>query len=68
MRVETAMCRRLVAIWLASALLTAAGLWSLSDVGVEASWGRDVLPGSVVLGLGLVAVVAPLTATVDALR
>jgi hypothetical protein len=33
-------------------------------VSADASWLRDLLPGSVMLGLGLVSFVAPLTATV----
>lgn len=45
-------------------LLVAAGLLLLARVGPDASWVRDVLPGSIVLGLGLVTFVAPLTATV----
>jgi EmrB/QacA subfamily drug resistance transporter len=45
-------------------LITAAGLLLLSRVGPGASWASDVLPGSLVVGLGLVTFVAPLTATV----
>ena len=45
-------------------LLTAAGLLLLSRIGPDASWAPDVLPGSIVFGLGLVTFVAPLTATV----
>ena len=45
-------------------LLVAAGLLLLARIGPDASWARDVLPGSVVFGLGLVTFVAPLTATV----
>lgn len=45
-------------------LLAGGGLLLLSRVGPDASWLRDVLPGSIVFGLGLVAFVAPLTATV----
>jgi EmrB/QacA subfamily drug resistance transporter len=45
-------------------LLTAAGFLLLTRIGPDASWPRDVLPGAIVLGLGLVTFVAPLTATV----
>jgi EmrB/QacA subfamily drug resistance transporter len=45
-------------------LMVAAGLLLLSRIGPDASWAPDVLPGSIVLGLGLVTFVAPLTATV----
>jgi EmrB/QacA subfamily drug resistance transporter len=45
-------------------LLAAGGLLLLSRVGEDASWVKHVLPGAVVFGLGLVAFVAPLTATV----
>ena len=45
-------------------LLAAAGLLLLARVGPDASWTTDLLPGSIVFGLGLVAFVAPLTATV----
>jgi EmrB/QacA subfamily drug resistance transporter len=45
-------------------LMVAAGLLLLSRIGPDASWAPDVLPGSIVLGLGLVTIVAPLTATV----
>jgi len=45
-------------------LLLAAGLLLLTRVGPGASWGTDVLPGAVLVGLGLVTFVAPLTATV----
>ena len=45
-------------------LLTSAGLLLLSGIGPDASWAEDVLPGSLVLGVGLTAFVAPLTATV----
>jgi EmrB/QacA subfamily drug resistance transporter len=48
----------------AGPLLTAGGLLLLTRIGPDASWVRDVLPGSVVFGLGLVTFVAPLTATV----
>jgi EmrB/QacA subfamily drug resistance transporter len=47
-------------------LLASAGLLLLSGVTPGASWARDVLPGAVVFGLGLVTFVAPLTATVMA--
>jgi EmrB/QacA subfamily drug resistance transporter len=47
-------------------LLAGAGLLLLARIGPEASWTVDVLPGAVVFGLGLVAFVAPLTATVMA--
>jgi len=45
-------------------LLVAAGLLLLARIGPDTSWASDVLPGAVVLGLGLVTFVAPLTATV----
>jgi EmrB/QacA subfamily drug resistance transporter len=45
-------------------LMLAAGLLLLSRIGPDASWAPDVLPGSILLGLGLVTLVAPLTATV----
>ena len=48
----------------AGPLLVAVGLLLLSRIGPDTDWVRDVLPGSVVLGLGLVTFVAPLTATV----
>src|SRR5579871_1860545 len=47
-------------------LLTAAGLLLLVRLGPHTSWASDVLPASIVLGLGLVTFVAPLTATVMA--
>src|SRR4029079_14072008 len=47
-------------------LLTGAGLLVLARVGPDPSCVGDVLPGAVVLGLGLVTFVAPLTATVMA--
>jgi hypothetical protein len=47
-------------------LLLAAGLLLLTRIGPGSTWVRDVLPGAVVLGLGLVTFVAPLTATVMA--
>ncbi|MBT2477556.1 MFS transporter [Streptomyces sp. ISL-94] len=45
-------------------LLCAAGMLLMLRVGPEASYVRDVLPALVVMGLGLVTLVAPLTATV----
>ncbi|MFI1147892.1 MFS transporter [Streptomyces sp. NPDC020817] len=45
-------------------LLCAAGLLLTLRVGPDASYVRDVLPALVVLGMGMVALVAPLTATV----
>jgi EmrB/QacA subfamily drug resistance transporter len=45
-------------------LLAAAGLLLLTRVGPHATWATDVLPGSIVLGMGLVTFVAPLTSTV----
>lgn len=47
-------------------LVAAAGLFLLSGIGPDATWVRDVLPGALLLGLGLVTFVAPLTATVMA--
>jgi EmrB/QacA subfamily drug resistance transporter len=47
-------------------LLAGAGLLLLARIGPHASWVTDVLPGSVVFGVGLVTFVAPLTATVMA--
>jgi EmrB/QacA subfamily drug resistance transporter len=47
-------------------LLAGAGLLLLARVGPGASWLKDILPGAVVFGLGLVTFVAPLTATVMA--
>jgi EmrB/QacA subfamily drug resistance transporter len=47
-------------------LLAGVGLLLLARIGAHASWVTDVLPGSVVFGLGLVTFVAPLTATVMA--
>jgi len=47
-------------------LLAAAGLLLLTRVGADAEWIRDVFPGAIVFGLGLVTFVAPLTATVMA--
>lgn len=45
-------------------LLAAAGLLLLSRIGTDPSWVRDVLPGALLFGAGLVTFVAPLTATV----
>jgi EmrB/QacA subfamily drug resistance transporter len=47
-------------------VLAAGGLLVLAGVGADPNWIRDVLPGAVLLGLGLVTFVAPLTATVMA--
>jgi hypothetical protein len=47
-------------------LVVAVGLLMLSGIDEDASWVTDVLPGAVVFGLGLVTLVAPLTATVMA--
>lgn len=47
-------------------LLAGAGLLLLSRVGSDPSWATDVLPGALLFGSGLVAFVAPLTATVMA--
>jgi EmrB/QacA subfamily drug resistance transporter len=47
-------------------ILAACGLLLLARIGENASWIRDVLPGAIVFGLGLVTFVAPLTATVMA--
>ncbi len=52
--------RRLMTI---GPLIMAAGMLLLARVGPHATWVRDVLPGTVVFGLGLSATVAPLTAT-----
>ena len=49
---------------IAGPLLVAAGLWSLSRVGPGAPYPTDVLPGVLLVALGLSAAVAPLTATV----
>jgi EmrB/QacA subfamily drug resistance transporter len=48
----------------AGPLLLAAGLLLLTRIGPDASWLPDVLPGAVLVGLGLVTFVAPLSATV----
>ncbi|MGW2301437.1 MFS transporter [Streptomyces sp. NPDC001809] len=45
-------------------LLCAAGMLLMLRVGADASYVRDVLPALLVLGLGMTALVAPLTATV----
>jgi EmrB/QacA subfamily drug resistance transporter len=45
-------------------LLASAGLLMLTRLGPHTSYVADVLPASIVLGLGLVTFVAPLTATV----
>ncbi|MEU5718960.1 MFS transporter [Streptomyces sp. NPDC020403] len=45
-------------------LLAAAGMLLMLRVGPGASYGLDVLPAVLVLGLGMVTLVAPLTATV----
>ncbi|MEV6407724.1 MFS transporter [Streptomyces bobili] len=45
-------------------LLAAAGMLLMLRVGPDASYAADVLPAVLLLGLGLVALVAPLTATV----
>jgi len=44
-------------------IICAAGLVLLSPIGADATYVSDVLPGVVVLGLGLSLTVAPLTAT-----
>jgi predicted MFS family arabinose efflux permease len=48
----------------AGPLILAAGLLLLTRIGPGATWATDVLPGAIVLGVGLVTFVAPLTATV----
>ncbi|MEV5508962.1 DHA2 family efflux MFS transporter permease subunit [Streptomyces orinoci] len=45
-------------------LLCAVGMLLMARVGAGAVYWRDVLPGLLVLGLGMVTLVAPLTATV----
>lgn len=45
-------------------VVSAAGLVLLRQVGADASYWRDVLPGVVLFGIGLTLVVAPLTASV----
>ncbi|MET0627601.1 MAG: MFS transporter [Acidimicrobiia bacterium] len=47
-------------------LLLAAGQLILARIGEDAHWIGDVLPGALLFGFGLVAFVAPLTATVMA--
>lgn len=47
-------------------LLAAGGLLLLAGIGPDTVWSNDVLPGSLLFGLGLVTFVAPLTATVMA--
>jgi EmrB/QacA subfamily drug resistance transporter len=47
----------------AGPLVCAGALVLLSRIGADASYVRDVLPGVIVLGLGLSTTVAPLTAT-----
>lgn len=47
-------------------VLTAIGFLLLTRIGPSPHWASDVLPGAIVLGLGLVTFVAPLTATVMA--
>lgn len=47
-------------------LLVGAGLLLLTRIGADTSWLSDVLPGAALFGLGLVTLVAPLTATVMA--
>jgi EmrB/QacA subfamily drug resistance transporter len=47
-------------------LLAGTGLLLLGRIGPGASWTTDVLPGATVLGLGLITLVAPLTATIMA--
>lgn len=47
-------------------LIAALGLLLLTRIGPETSWLSDVLPGSILFGIGLVTFVAPLTATVMA--
>ncbi len=47
----------------AGPLVMAAGMLLLARIGQSASYAVDVLPGTIVFGLGLSATVAPLTAT-----
>ena len=47
-------------------IVAAAGLLLLVRIGSNTSWIRDVFPGAVIFGLGLVTFVAPLTATIMA--
>ncbi|MEU0491631.1 MFS transporter [Nocardiopsis sp. NPDC006139] len=48
----------------AGPLLVGAGLWLLSRIGTDAPYLTDVLPGVLLVALGLSTTVAPLTATV----
>ncbi|WP_306369357.1 MFS transporter [Nocardiopsis sp. CC223A] len=48
----------------AGPLLVASGLWLLSRIGPDAPYLTDVLPGVLLVALGLSTTVAPLTATV----
>ncbi len=48
----------------AGPLVLAVGLLLLARIGPDASWLPDVLPGAVLVGIGLVTFVAPLSATV----
>jgi EmrB/QacA subfamily drug resistance transporter len=50
----------------AGPLLVGVGLVLLARISPDTSWVTEVLPGGIVLGLGLVTFVAPLTATVMA--
>lgn len=50
----------------AGPIVTGAGVLLLTRIDAETTWLTDVLPGSLVLGIGLVTFVAPLTATVMA--
>ena len=45
-------------------LILTAGLLLLTRIDADPSWERDVLPGAILVGLGLVTFVAPLTSTV----
>jgi len=45
-------------------IVAAAGMFALSQVGAGDSYVRDVLPGVIVLGVGMAITVAPLTAAV----
>jgi MFS family permease len=47
-------------------VLLGSGLLLLARVGEDPSWVTDVLPGAIVMGIGLVTFVAPLTETVMA--
>ncbi len=61
-----ALAQRIGPRWLmtAGSLTCAAGMLLMTRIGVHASYVLDVLPAVCVFGLGLSAVVAPLTATV----